>query len=201
MSAFLTYILAGLLTVVAGEFEVNVLVLRKGPGAFFGALFLYVLALTLMYMVGKFIEARASAKNADAVAYLIGGAFGLSVEWFLIGNAPWAGNGAIQAGMFAWWGATFLIPRVFIAAADATVRTVRRQIVMSLASYSILSVTAVSLAPQNARAAITALLLSVGFIFINFQCMPYLVRNGFSRVAARIFMWSLAVSAVVGVFF
>lgn len=196
----LTFILAGLLTVAVGEYQVNVLVLDKGLGGYASALLIYAVAVALMYAMGRYLDARVSLKNGDVVYYLFGGIFGLAIEWFVIGNGPWVGNGAIQAGMFAWWSATFLVPRIFTVGADPVIRTVRQHILISLAAYAAFSTVIVALSPENMRAGVTGILLSIGYIILNFQFIPYLVRNGFSRTSTRAFMWFIALSALVGLF-
>ncbi len=51
---FLKFILVGLLTVLAGEFQVNVLVFGKKIDEYFSVLLIYAFLLALMYLFGKF---------------------------------------------------------------------------------------------------------------------------------------------------
>lgn len=190
--------MAGLLTVLAGEFQVNILVSHKGIGAYISTLVLYTFFLLFMYVLNKFLERHISSKNIDVAYYFVGGACGLATEW-LIGNAPWVHNGAIQAGMFAWWSSTFLIPRIFTTPIDSVVSSVRRRVIISLLIYSLVSTLIVVFSPQTMRAGIAAILLTIGYIVTSFQFVPYLTRNGFSTRFIRMFMWSLVLAAIGGV--
>ena len=192
------FILAGLLTVLAGEFQVNVLVSHKGIGAYIATLVLYIFFLLLVYVLNTFLERNISSQKIDVVYYFVGGICGLAVEW-LIGNAPWVHNGAIQSGMFAWWGSIFLIPRIFTTPIDPVVTSARHRIVISVLLYSIVSTLIIAFLPQSIRAGIAAILLTIGYITINFQFVPYLTRNGFATKSMRIVMWILALAAIGGV--
>lgn len=194
---FFKFVLVGLLTAAAGELQVNVLVGGKGAGAYFSSMLLYVFFLALMYLLGKFLDRVTSIKKIDFIYYLAGGLFGLAIEWFLIGNAPWAGTGAIQAGMFAWWGAIFLVPRIFTTPIDALVGRVRKRVAVSLLVYSVVSVIIVSALPAGLRPAIAAVMIATSYLVVNFQFVPYLARSGFPQNIIQAFMWLLILAGVI----
>ncbi len=195
---FFKFILVGLLTVLAGEFQVNVLVFGKEIDEYFSVLLIYAFLLALMYLFGKFLEKKVSPKRVDVIYYITAGLFGLALEWFIIGNAPWAGSGAIQAGMFAWWSAVFLIPRIFTDTRDALVTSLTRKIFVLLLIYSVVSTLVVAIVSADLRPALAGVMIALAYIIINFQFVSYLGRNGFSLTFARIFMWFLACAGIVG---
>lgn len=196
---FLTYISIGLLTVLAGEFQVQVLAAQKGLGGLFSTLLLYVFFLALMYAVGKFLDKKISQKNGDVVYYLVGGLFGLAIEWSM-GNGPWVGNGAIQAGMFAWWTAVFFVPRIFVQGIDAVAKQVQHRIIIFLSAYSAVSTLIIIISPIHLRPAFAGIMLAAAYIVMNFQFIPYLSKNGFSPALARRFMLFLALCGLAGLF-
>lgn len=195
---FFKFISIGLLTVFAGEFQVQVLAAQKGMEGFVSTLVLYAFFLAAMYVVGVFCDRKNSPKR-DVYYYFVGGLFGLVIEWSM-GNGPWVNNGALQAGMFAWWAATFLVPRIFIQTADDVIVSVRRQLVIYLSIYSVLSTLVIIISPPALRPAFTGIILAASYITINFRFIPYLIRGGVSPVFARRSMIVLAIAGVAGLF-
>ncbi|MCX6797377.1 MAG: hypothetical protein NTX98_02765 [Candidatus Doudnabacteria bacterium] len=198
---FLKFVFAGLLTMIAGEFQVNVLVLNKGANDYLTTIFLYLPFFVIMYLFGVFCDRKFSPKRADLFCYFFGGLFGLiGYEWFLIGNAPWAGTGAIQTGMFAWWAAIPIISRIFTTPVDPLVKSVRRRVFIGLLIFSLVSTAIVAISPTDLKPIVAAFLITIGFFAINFQFIPYLTRNGSSKLFIRAFMWFLVLAAVANLF-
>jgi len=195
---FFKFIFIGLLTVFAGEFQVQVLAAQKGIGGFLSTLVLYSFFLAVMYAVSRFFDRKNSPKK-EVLYYFVGGLFGLAIEWSM-GNGPWVNNGAIQSGMFAWWAATFLVPRIFMQTADSVTVSVRRRLIIFLSIYSVVSTFVIVISPQYLRPAFAGIILAAAYIIINFQFIPYLSRSGISPVFVRRFMIFLAIAGVAGLF-
>lgn len=194
---FFKFVFVSFLVILAGEFQVNILVLNKGSGDYLGTLVLYVPFIVIMYFFGVFADRKFSPKSSDLICYFVGGAFGLIVyEWFLIGNAPWAGTGAIQAGMFAWWAAIPTVSRIFTTAIDPSIKLIRRKVFIELLIFSLVSTAIVAVLPMDLRPIIAALMMAAGFIVINFQFIPFFARNGSSKTFARAFMRLLVFASI-----
>lgn len=198
---FFKFVFVSFLVILAGEFQVNILVLNKGAGDYLGTLALYVPFIIIMYLFGVFVDRKISSKRSDLICYFVGGLFGLIVyEWFLIGNAPWAGTGAIQAGMFAWWAAIPTVSRIFTTTIDPPIKSVRRKIFVELFVYSLISTVIVMVLPMDLRPIIAALMMTAGFIVINFQFIPFFTRNGSSKTFAHAFIWFLVFASIANLF-
>lgn len=199
--SFFKFVFVSLLVILAGEFQVNILVLNKGIGDYLGTLVLYLPFIIIMYLFNIFLDRKVSPKRSDLICYFVGGLFGLIVyEWFLIGNAPWAGTGAIQAGMFAWWAAIPVISRIFTNTADLFIGSVKRKVFVWLLVYSLISTAVVAVLPMDLRPVIAAFMMTIGFLAINFQFIPFFTRNGASKVFTRAFMWFLVLMSIANLF-
>jgi hypothetical protein len=78
MMQLLFFILIGILTMLAMEFQINVLAAGR-LDHYILAVVLYSLLLFLFYFIGKLIDRRFSPKMADVAYYLMAGLFGLIV--------------------------------------------------------------------------------------------------------------------------
>lgn len=198
---FFKFIFAGLLAMIAGEFQLNILVLNKGINDFFTTLLLYLPFFIIMYLFSSFCDKKFSPKKADLLCYFFGGLFGLiGYEWFLIGNAPWAGTGAIQAGMFAWWATIPTVSRIFTTPVDPLVKSVRRRVFIGLLIFSLVSTTIVAILPTDLKPIVAAFLITISFFIINFQFIPYFTRDGSSKLFIRTFMWFLVLAGIANLF-
>lgn len=190
--SYLKYIVIGLCAMAAGEFQVNVLVLQKGISAYFYAIALYVVLISIMFLVGKRIK-------SDIRYYFLAGLFGLVIEWVIFGNMPWVAVTAIQTGMFAWWASVFTLPRIFTdrdGEFDSVVRSTKKRSLIVLIAYSVIStaVTAmIPLDPTYLRPAIAGLMMLLGMIILNFQFIRFLARRSARRWSITLFMWLLLI--------
>jgi hypothetical protein len=66
----------------------NQILARENPEAFKNTLVSYSVLLLLGFFVGKGLDIMLKPAAALLTFYLLFGAIGLSVEWFLLGNAP-----------------------------------------------------------------------------------------------------------------
>jgi hypothetical protein len=179
----------------AGEFQGNVLIMNKGVSAFFSAILVYVFFLSFMYLFGKFLERKISSEKFNLVYYLFGGLLGLAIEWFVIGNSPWLHKEAIQAGMFAWWGAIFFVPIIFTTTDALT--SVKKRTSITLLIYSVVSTIIISLMPINIRAGVFAILLAIFYIILNFQFVPFITRGNYGKIFTKLFMWFLVLATII----
>ncbi len=191
MPEIFLFILFALLTIAAGEFQ-NLALLHGNPFFFLGALVVYSIVAIVFYFIGKVLD-KITGRRADIFGYFIAGLIGLVIiEWILLKNHPGSGKGALQAGMFAWWAALYMVPRIFTKEEG---KVARKRVAIALIAYSVISL-AVTIATFNG--AFTGLLLALGFIIINFQFLPYFERDG-KRRWLRIFMWLLIIGFIVNV--
>lgn len=181
MKTFLKFILVGLLVVAAGEFQLGVIF----RGDLFGyaiTMALYVVILAIMY--GALNSARKKWPKAKVnIYYFIAfSIFGLLIEWFLLGTAPWLDSEANQFGMLAWWSDLALIPVIFIDP-DAT-EAIKNRIKKTLLVFS-LGTLAVVVPLQFALLSTPAYIIFffswlVTYISLYFAYVPYLAKDAYA---------------------
>lgn len=172
------FIIVGLLVTLSGEYQLNILVQKQPFGNYIMVFVIYTILLYIFYFIGKFLDKRYPSGKSDLIYYFIAGLIGLSVEWFIIGNSFFSNPEANQAGMFGWWTAVFMIPRIFNKISDLSIREVKKKIYLIMIPYSIISFIIVSLLPAdpiNARIVVTSLAMTFGFIFVNYYLISYLI--------------------------
>lgn len=194
MRRFLTFLLFALFTMAAGEFQGNA-ILKGRFDWFLMAVVLYALIAAAYYLLGRTLDRFA---HGEIIYYFACGASGLLViEWLILGNTPWQNPGAIQAGMFAWWAAIGMVPRIFSRDEG---RPARRRVAVALIAYSAVStlivIALLGKAAPVVLGGVTGLLLALGFIIMNFMFLPYLERDG-RRMWLRWFLIALAVLGVL----
>ncbi len=198
------FIFIGLLVTLAGEYQINILVQHKELGPFLGTFVNYAIFLIIFFAFGKVLDKKFEAGKADLIYYFVAGFVGLAIEWFLIGNSIFANPQANQAGMFAWWTGVFMIPRIFTKQSNQANAVVKKKIYYILIPYSILSVLLVSLlpaTPETLRIIALALSMMVGFIFVNYYLINYLVlQNPHLQKRLKYFYWFLVILAFINLF-
>ncbi len=201
MKQLLRFILIGILTMFAMEFQINVL----GHGRldhFAMAVGFYVFLLTLFFFIGQSLDRKISPKHVDVIYSLIGGLFGLLVvEWLFMRNYPGSGKGAIQTAMFALWAAVFTLPRLFAIKSDSEIRPLRMRTLATVLVYSVLATAAVFITPQALKLPVQAILMSAYGLILNFMLVPFLCRNGFSKNRLYAFVSILAFAGAANVLF
>jgi hypothetical protein len=196
------FLFIGIITMLAGEFQINVLVLNKGVSAFLMSIGLYIALLLVAYAVGKLLERIFSEKRVDVIYYFLGALFGLALEWIVFGNSLMQNPYANQAGMFAWWGAVFLMPRIFTTrepAFEPVIRSTRRRSLWVLILYSLIStfvIIALPAEPAFLKPAFVGLLMALGYIILNFQFGAFLARKGVSKRLLRVFFVVLLILGI-----
>jgi hypothetical protein len=174
------FIITGLLVTLAGEFQINILVQHQPLGKYLMVFVVYRILLSIFYTLGKFLDKKFTSNKSDLLYYFIAGFTGLLIEWFLIGNSIYQNPSANQAGMFAWWAAVFLVPRIFTKLPDPATQIVKKRIYAVLIPYSIISTVFVAqqvAVPEIHRIAATALTMIFGFILLNYFLVNYLITQ------------------------
>jgi hypothetical protein len=115
-----------------------------------------------------------------------------------MGNYPGSGKGAIQTAMFALWAAVFTLPRLFTAR-DSNLLGIRLGKIITIAIYSVVSTFAVMNSSAQLKLPVQAIFMSAYGIILNFQLVPYLSRNGFSKRTLYFFGSALALAAIMNI--
>lgn len=134
------FVLVGLSVVAVGEFELAV-IFRGDLLGYAITMALYVVVLILAYGILRYAQKKWPNAKADIYYFISISIFGLLLEWFLLGTAPWLDAEANQFGMLAWWGAVGLVPRIFID--TASTGSVKKRIKFILLLFSLGTLAAV----------------------------------------------------------
>ncbi|RPI38884.1 MAG: hypothetical protein EHM59_22710 [Betaproteobacteria bacterium] len=163
---FLKTLVLGSLFATLGEFLFCVLVRQSLPDYLF-TLAAYPLILALTYWPLRWIEQRMPSElSADVAVYAVAGFIGLAIEWFMIGNSPWANPEANDLGMFAYWATVLAMPRLLLDARPC-IRPVRRAAVVAFAAYAAAALTIGFLTPQPLRLFVLAWVVVLGYTGMN----------------------------------
>ena len=109
MKNLLKYVAAGLFYAFVPEIT-NIIIINKMPiTSFIYALMFYTVCLVGWFLGAKLLKRLVRSQAWFAITYiLVTGAFGLAIEWFMVGNSPWQNPSAIQYGMFVYWVGLFM---------------------------------------------------------------------------------------------
>ena len=116
----LCFVCLGFLFAIPGEI-LNQLLSRQDPRGFRNTMISYFVLLVIGYFAGMALRAVVKRRALAALLfYLLFGCLGLSVEWFLLGNAPVADllQLVTQPGMFSFWGTMLLGPCLLMEGSD-----------------------------------------------------------------------------------
>ncbi len=194
----------GILVTLAGEYQINILIHQLPVEKYLMVFVVYSLLVSIFYIFGKFLDKKFLSAKADLIYYFVAGFVGLAFEWFVIGNSLYENPSANQAGMFCWWTAVFLIPRIFTKTSNPDLEIVKKKIYYVLIPYSIISLIIVSLIPADpvmARIAVTALAMIFSFVFVNYYLIRYLIsQNPHLKKKLTYFYIILVILALVNLF-
>ena len=149
MKKFLTFVAIGSLVALVVEFQFNLLATHN-PGNFIFTLFFYPLYLSVVYQVSSWLDSNRAGFMSDLLYYLFFGLLGLAFEWFVIGNSPWGNPEASNIGMWAFWVAVALVPRIMTRQA-AEFKAVKKGLVYYLGTYSVASTIMALMLPEGFR--------------------------------------------------
>jgi hypothetical protein len=166
VTRFLETLVLGSLFATLGEFLFCVLVRQSVPDYLF-TLAAYPVIVALAYLPLRWLERRMPSElSADVAVYAAAGLLGLAIEWFVIGNSPWANPDANNLGMFAFWATVLAMPRLILDARP-TLRRVRRAAAGAFAAYSVLALTVGVLTPQPLRMFVLVWVVVLGYSGMN----------------------------------
>ncbi len=163
---FLKTLVLGSLIATLGEFLFCVLVRQSLPDYLF-TLAAYPFILAVTYTPLRWIEQRMPSElSADVAYYAVAGLTGLAIEWFVIGNSPWANPEANDLGMFAYWATVLAMPRLLLDARPR-LRPVRRAAAVAFAAYAAAALTLGFLTPQPLRLFVLVWVVVLGYTGMN----------------------------------
>ncbi len=166
MKRFLLTLVLGSLFATLGEFLFCVLVRQEMPDYLF-TLAAYPVILALTYIPLRWIERHMPSElSADMAVYAVAGLLGLAIEWFVIGNSPWANPEANDLGMFAYWATVLAMPRLMLDA-RRLLRPVRRAAAAAFAAYSVAALAVGVLTPQPLRLFVLVWVVVLGYAGMN----------------------------------
>jgi hypothetical protein len=123
------FFLIGLAVAVLEEFITQGVLKKNLGGWFIPTLIAFVPFLFIMRVAGKWFDRRYPPPQATLRYYLLAGAIGLAVEWFLIGLTPWSNPQAnplmmliFQLGMFSFWIGVAFAPRLLLDTRESVAR-------------------------------------------------------------------------------
>jgi hypothetical protein len=185
VTRFLGTLVLGSLFATLGEFLFCVLVRQSLPGYLF-TLAAYPVILALAYLPLRWVERRMRSEiSADIAVYAVAGLLGLTIEWFVIGNSPWAIPDANDLGMFAYWATVLAMPRLLLDARP-TLRPIRRAAAVAFVAYAAVALTVGILTPQPLRLFVLVWVVVLGYTGMNllFVRAFYLTWKAGRRAAA-----------------
>lgn len=166
MKRFLLTLFLGSLFATLGEFLFCVLVRQSVPDYLF-TLAAYPVILALAYGPLRWIERHLPGPlAADVGVYALAGLAGLAIEWFIIGNSPWANPDANDLGMFAYWATVLAMPRLLLDR-RAYLRPVRRAAAVAFAAFSAAALLIGLLTPQALRLFVLVWVVVIGYAGMN----------------------------------
>ena len=166
MRHFLLTLVLGSLFATLGEFLFCVLVRQSVPDYLF-TLAAYPVILALAYGPLRWIERRMpTPQSADIAVYAFAGLAGLAIEWFIIGNSPWANPDANDLGMFAYWATVLAMPRLLLDR-RAHLRSVRRAAAVTFVAFSAAAQAIGLLTPQVLRLFVLVWVVVIGYAGMN----------------------------------
>jgi hypothetical protein len=163
---FLKTLVLGSLLATLGEFLFCVLVRQSLPDYLF-TLAAYPVILALTYWPLRWIEQRMPSElSADVAVYAVAGFTGLAIEWFMIGNSPWANPDANNLGMFAYWATVLAMPRLLLDARPCLV-PVRRAAGVAYVIYAVCAPAIGLLTPPALRLFVLVWVVVLGYTGMN----------------------------------
>lgn len=197
MKNLIKFILVGLGVVAVGEFQLGVIF--RGDVTGYGiTMLLYVVILSLAYGFLKFAYKKWPRAKADMYYFITLSIFGLLIEWFLLGTAPWLDHEANQFGMLAWWSALALVPVIFIDP-EAT-ESIKNRIKKTLLIFS-LGTLAVVIPLQFMQLNTPAYIIFffswlVTYVSLYFAYIPYLAKAEYAG-KTKLFRNSFIIIAIL----
>ncbi|HEY2979562.1 MAG TPA: hypothetical protein VGJ22_00145 [Anaerolineales bacterium] len=178
------FVLVGTFFSTVEEF-LTVVVLKHDLASFvFTLLVLFPVFLTFAFLSSRLFNRLLRREPARDIAhFVIYGVFGLMIEWFLIGLAPWSDPSAnpilmalFQFGMFSFWATVGFAPRLFISGAELA-RETRASILRFYIPYFALTYVVALTVPIELRFVAIIGLVIFGYAFLNLFYLKYFAQS------------------------
>ena len=171
----LKFIIVGYLFAQVIEFQFNILVTGNVGNWIFTLLF-YPILLTLAYASTKITDRFKNQRLANVSYFIFWSLFGLFImEWLIIGNSPSSNPDANQLGMFSFWAAVFMMPKIFI---DQTPNNqkLKTSITRYFVVYALTTTLLGFILPQNLRLFILVWFEIIGYTIMYMFYLKYLSK-------------------------
>ena len=166
MKRFLLTLVLGSLLATLGEFLFCVLVRQSVPDYLF-TLAAYPVILAVAALPMRWVQRRTPTPlAADIAVYALAGLAGLAIEWFILGNSPWANPEANDLGMFAYWATVLAMPRLLLDRRPY-LRPVRRAAAIAFGVYAASALAIGVLTPQALRLFVLVWVVVIGYAGMN----------------------------------
>lgn len=176
MKQFVKFILIGLLFATVGEFVLNILILNSLSDYLF-TFIIYFLLLVFIYYSSKIINFLFRKKlTANIIYYLTYSLLGLMIEWFLLGNSPSGNPDANQIGMFSFWAAVCMMPRIFTDKNKNLIK-LKKSVILFFIPYSVIMLIAGILLPASSKLFLLVWLITIGYTFMNIFYVIYFIKS------------------------
>lgn len=187
MKKFFLYIFYGTAIAFASEFICQGL-WKRGYAASILTAIPFPVILAIVVGIRALVYKFAAGWRAPLVFYLIVGAIGLSVEWFLVGWSPWRMNApiwpleiAFQVTMFSFWETVTFGPHVLLDS-HPDVAGIRRRFLITLIALGVMTYgvtfgAELASANKGARELLTFASIMVTFVSANVFYVQYFVAS------------------------
>ncbi|MFH1308345.1 MAG: hypothetical protein ABIH72_05835 [archaeon] len=173
MNKFFKFIIIGILFATVAEFVLNILIL-KNINSYLFTFIIYFTLLTFAYFLGKIIN-KIRKPYSEILYYIIASTFGLMFEWFLLGNAPWLNLDANQIGMFSFWAAVFMMPRIFCLK-NENLNKLKKYIKVYFIIYAIILILLGFIIPESSKIFILTLVITLGYTIMNVFYLWFFIK-------------------------
>jgi len=180
---FWKFLTVGTFFATVEEFLTVVLLRHDWKAYLFTLLLLFPAFLTMVWASSRMVERFFQREPARELAhFIIYGAVGLVIEWFVIGLSPWSNPQAnpmlmalFQLGMFSFWGTVAFAPRLFTRPQKSN-QDVRRAIVAFYVPYFAAVYGVAWFLPAERRFGIVILLIIFGYLSLNVFYLKHFLR-------------------------
>ena len=173
----LIFVLCGIAYSLVPEFTNNVIINHTWLGYFRTLFILVPIFMAFGYLIHLLI--KKALKNhfiGNILYFLFFGFFGLAIEWFLIGNSPWANPNAIQFAMFLYWSGLYFMPLIMLNQ-NPYFNKLKSNLLKFYAVYSLLLLIFSLVASPRVVTYLTPLIWALVYLIINIFYIPYIYKS------------------------
>lgn len=171
----LKFVLIGYLFAQVIEFQFNILVTGNVGNWIFTLLF-YPVLLAIAYYSTNLTNRIRNKQLSNILYFFFWSCFGLFImEWVIIGNSPWSNPDANQLGMFSFWAAVFMMPKIFINQTPNN-QGLKTSITRYFTVYALTTTLLGFILPQNLRLFILVWFEIIGYTIMYIFYLKYLSK-------------------------